>query len=121
MNRIELLGEDLRELQSVKGVSEKFDQQLRAAEAVYLRAVQAARGGEDRGFLVEKAQRSLYFLKFKYGQVRVKCVACNGSGRYDNTGSPACGSCNGSGKEGRPGPNAFRTLKREAQSDTLFG
>ncbi len=26
-----------------------------------------------------------------------KCIACNGSGRYDNTGSPKCGACNGTG------------------------
>ena len=30
---------------------------------------------------------------------RLKCVACNGSGRYDTTGSPKCGSCNGTGME----------------------
>lgn len=29
----------------------------------------------------------------------IKCVGCNGSGRYDHNGSPACGSCEGSGKE----------------------
>lgn len=28
-----------------------------------------------------------------------KCTACNGSGRYDNTGSPPCGACNGSGRQ----------------------
>lgn len=27
------------------------------------------------------------------------CVACNGSGVYDTTGSPKCGSCDGTGKE----------------------
>lgn len=26
-----------------------------------------------------------------------KCIACNGSGRYDNTGSPKCSACNGTG------------------------
>jgi RecJ-like exonuclease len=26
-----------------------------------------------------------------------KCTACNGSGYYDNTGSPRCGCCGGSG------------------------
>jgi len=26
-----------------------------------------------------------------------KCIACNGSGRYDIKGSPKCGSCNGTG------------------------
>lgn len=27
-----------------------------------------------------------------------KCVACNGSGRYDTRGSPKCGACGGTGK-----------------------
>ena len=26
------------------------------------------------------------------------CIACNGSGYYDVTGSPKCSSCNGIGK-----------------------
>lgn len=26
-----------------------------------------------------------------------KCIACNGSGRYDHNGSPKCASCNGTG------------------------
>ena len=26
-----------------------------------------------------------------------KCVACNGTGYYDNNGSPECSSCNGLG------------------------
>lgn len=28
----------------------------------------------------------------------MKCYACNGSGYYDNTGSPKCSSCGGTGK-----------------------
>lgn len=32
-------------------------------------------------------------------KIRIKCFACNGSGRYDNTGSPRCSSCNGTGME----------------------
>lgn len=36
--------------------------------------------------------------KWKSDSMRpIKCVACNGSGRYDNTGSPKCGACNGTG------------------------
>ena len=27
-----------------------------------------------------------------------KCIACNGSGRYDAKGSPKCGACNGTGE-----------------------
>ena len=26
-----------------------------------------------------------------------KCIACNGTGRYDHNGSPKCGACNGTG------------------------
>lgn len=28
---------------------------------------------------------------------RRKCLACDGSGRYDHNGSPKCGCCGGSG------------------------
>lgn len=28
-----------------------------------------------------------------------KCIACNGTGYYDNTGSPQCSACGGTGKE----------------------
>jgi RecJ-like exonuclease len=31
------------------------------------------------------------------GDLSCKCIACNGSGYYDNTGNPKCGSCNGTG------------------------
>ncbi len=30
--------------------------------------------------------------------VTVDCVACSGSGRYDDCGNPPCGACDGSGK-----------------------
>ena len=30
---------------------------------------------------------------------KVICTACNGSGHYDNDGSPKCGCCNGKGYE----------------------
>jgi len=33
-----------------------------------------------------------------------KCGACNGSGYYDNTGSPKCGACNGLGIERKKMP-----------------
>ena len=113
MSRIDQLTEEMNDLRRVKGLSESFDQQLKAAEVTYRRAVDSARGGDDRGFPVMKAQRSVHYLKFEFGHVRVKCVACNGSGRYDNTGSPACGCCDGSGKTSEPGPNAYLTLIRK--------
>lgn len=28
-----------------------------------------------------------------------KCVACNGTGYYDHTGSPPCSACNGTEKD----------------------
>ena len=34
-------------------------------------------------------------------KIHLKCFACNGTGIYDNTGSPKCGSCNGTGTETR--------------------
>jgi DnaJ-class molecular chaperone len=44
-----------------------------------------------------KMQRTKdYFAK--HGKKLVKCIACDGSGRYDNNGSPKCGSCGGTGK-----------------------
>lgn len=35
----------------------------------------------------------------KQSQQEKKCIACNGSGRYDVSGSPKCTACNGTGKE----------------------
>lgn len=32
-------------------------------------------------------------------KIRIRCGACNGSGRYDHNGSPACSSCEGTGTE----------------------
>lgn len=32
-------------------------------------------------------------------QRSVPCAACNGSGRYDVTGSPKCSACNGTGRQ----------------------
>lgn len=46
------------------------------------------------------AERELWFR-----QNPAKCVACNGSGRYDNTGSPLCEACDGTG-------NAKREVER---------
>lgn len=116
MSGIDYLTQQMNDLRSVKGLSVVFDQQIRNVETVYRRAVHAARSGDDSGFLVKKAERSVYYLCHEFGMVRVKCIACNGSGRYDHNGSPACGACGGSGKERKPGENAFQTLKRQTQS-----
>jgi hypothetical protein len=50
-------------------------------------------------FHERKAERSAYFHRFVYGWKQRPCTACNGSGYYDNDGSPACGACDGTGKE----------------------
>jgi DnaJ-class molecular chaperone len=39
------------------------------------------------------------YIAKKIFLVDKKCVACNGSGYYDTTNSPACSACNGTGKE----------------------
>lgn len=48
-------------------------------------------------YAARKKQRTERYLK-NHGRKLVVCTACNGSGRYDNTGSPACGCCGGTGK-----------------------
>lgn len=45
-----------------------------------------------------KEARRAHYERFVKGWKLVRCVACNGSGRYDHNGSPKCGSCNGTGK-----------------------
>lgn len=50
-------------------------------------------------FHERKAARTDYYMRFVYGWKLRKCVACNGSGRYDSNRSPKCSSCNGTGKE----------------------
>lgn len=44
---------------------------------------------------LRKASRRDLYLK---NRKMVRCIACNGSGRYDNTNSPKCGACGGLGK-----------------------
>ena len=47
--------------------------------------------------------RKLKYGDFEQPPTPKPCVACNGSGRYDSTGSPkcsACSACNGIGKQG---------------------
>ncbi len=49
-------------------------------------------------FLERKAERIAHFEQYVRGWKLVKCTACNGSGYYDNDGSPDCGCCDGTGK-----------------------
>jgi len=46
-----------------------------------------------------KQERKEYYLKYVYKYRLRPCIACNGTGYYDNIGSPKCGCCNGTGKE----------------------
>ena len=46
-----------------------------------------------------KRARAEYYRRYIHGWKLRPCLACNGSGRYDNNGSPECGACDGTGKE----------------------
>lgn len=46
-----------------------------------------------------KEARREHYERFVKGWRLRTCLACNGSGRYDDTGSPKCSSCGGTGKE----------------------
>lgn len=50
-------------------------------------------------FQERKQARKDYYFKFVYKWKQRDCSACNGSGKYDNCGSPDCGACDGTGKE----------------------
>lgn len=47
------------------------------------------------GFHEEKRRRTKYYYRFVYKWKLRKCGACNGSGYYDDNGSPKCSACNG--------------------------
>ncbi|EOX9201865.1 heat shock protein [Yersinia phage vB_YenM_56.17] len=49
-------------------------------------------------FHQRKKARTDYYLRFVHGWKLRECGACNGSGYYDNNGSPDCGACSGTGK-----------------------
>jgi len=50
-------------------------------------------------FLERKQQRTAYYYDHVYKQKQQLCLACNGSGYYDDNGSPKCSSCDGTGVE----------------------
>lgn len=52
-----------------------------------------------RDFHTRKKERTEYFFKYRYGYKQRPCYGCNGSGYYDDNGSPRCGGCEGTGKE----------------------
>lgn len=49
-------------------------------------------------FSERKQYRKDYYFKYIFKRKLIKCIACNGSGRYDSHGSPKCSSCDGTGK-----------------------
>ena len=61
-------------------------------------------------FAERKAARKEYFENYIKGWKLVKCLACNGSGYYDNNGSPRCSSCDGTGKD-RVSPKEYARYK----------
>ena len=59
-------------------------------------------------FHQRKAERTEYYFAFVFGWNLIPCLSCNGSGKYDNDGSPDCGACDGSGKERVRGAKAMQ-------------
>lgn len=49
-------------------------------------------------FNERKKARKEYYEKFVKGWKLRDCVACMGTGKYDNFGSPSCSACDGKGK-----------------------
>ena len=60
-------------------------------------------------FHERKARRTAHYFARVYRWRLRACSACNGSGRYDATGSPACSACDGTGKE------RYKAAKEAAQ------
>lgn len=50
-------------------------------------------------FYERKKQRTEDYFRYQYKQKLVTCGACDGSGHYDNNGSPKCWLCSGTGKQ----------------------
>lgn len=66
-------------------------------------------------FQERKKLRVEHFEKFVKGWKEVPCIACNGSGYYDNNINgkiPKCGSCKGTGKE-KISPEQFKNKNNE--------
>ena len=64
----------------------------------------------DDDYRTRKAGRKRRYETQVHGWKLVRCIACDGSGRYDNNGSPKCGACGGTGKT-RVSPKEFELLK----------
>ncbi len=58
-------------------------------------------------FHERKRLRTIHYFRYVFGMRRRPCIACAGSGIYDNEGTPPCGACDGSGWETYDGPKAI--------------
>lgn len=65
-----------------------------------------------------KKLRTARFWLDQYGWVNEKCVACNGSGRYDSHGSPPCGGCEGTRVTRKMGAKALKLRELLNESDS---
>jgi RecJ-like exonuclease len=104
--------QEIKDILSVKGLSDDFDLEIKSIEILLFRINDLDRGRGNTRFLKEKLDRAIFRLMFQYGHKKMPCDACNGSGHYDDNGSPNCGSCEGTGKVRTPGPISYPLLKR---------
>lgn len=58
-------------------------------------------------FHERKKERTEQYFKYEYGWILEICNACNGSGYYDDKGSPKCSCCSGTGKTSTKGPKSI--------------
>lgn len=73
------------------------------------RRIMRRRRDREGGFWLRKAERAEVYFRWRFGWRSRPCSACNGSGRYDDDGSPPCGGCDGTGREQYRGPLASET------------
>lgn len=69
--------------------------------------------------MIYKARRAYAYFTYEYGWKLRKCTACNGSGYYDDDGSPKCGGCDGTKVERFRGPKSIDDIF-EKQNKKLF-
>ncbi len=76
--------------------------------------IQAAKVSFMTTYQDRKAERTARYHR-EHGLKLITCTACNGSGIYDNHGTPPCGCCGGTGKvrERPPSPPVTKPHWRE--------
>lgn len=70
---------------------------LTNVELVDLFGSESSTGNEMDNRRCIKSVREELLRRLEPQYIKVKCVSCNGSGRYDSGGSPPCGACSGRG------------------------